>query len=498
MLEQPDVSQLQTRIDQALQRASPNASPSEWLAVKAELDHLKSELDNVRASTATPTIEVVAEDDLDGAVNAANADWPLSDDEYLYDFFISASPSESRLAMELYFRLQLHEDSPSSELDEYQPITMPFRKRVFYDTETLSSGEDWRSGINRGLKRSKCIVLLISRSALNGMKNSDTHINNVLLEWEMALLSYQKSKCVLVPVFIGENGNRFDVGELLSPNLPSMRFSPNSDMMQCHFSARTTLAQIANLSNSPNHYLDNTSKESINDCIAHLVSSFNVFSEDKFALDRGVIAAKDILETLKSKTDGTWDSDKFKLKEELSTEDFELFTFVIAKNFTWKHLDLSKQSLRGTQARSLALAMKVNATLETLNLKRNEAGDDGAKMLSDALKSNADIQNHLSDTRPSEPEKRSPTHSPIRKNLDASKVKTGVPVKNGILKKPLQVDTGRKSDIGLARKSMEGLKKSTLDTGRKSMDSVRKADTGRKSLDSRKLSDEKKKSGLKK
>ncbi|KAJ1563266.1 hypothetical protein HK096_001688, partial [Nowakowskiella sp. JEL0078] len=149
-----EVVQLQTRLDQALadlQRAQLKSSSHEWLAVRAELDRLRSRLDS-GPTTLSPTVvaDAVLEDDFAGASAAANAGWPKSDSDYLYDFYISYSPgsvTDARLALELYFRLQLFEVPlpvdpliPENVLatPEY---TIPFKKRVFLDSETLGNTE---------------------------------------------------------------------------------------------------------------------------------------------------------------------------------------------------------------------------------------------------------------------------------------------------------------------------------------------------------------------
>jgi hypothetical protein len=60
---------------------------------------------------------------------------------------------------------------------------------AFLDKKCLKNGEKWKEGFLNGLKNSKCFVALISRKALDQVRNEhcDHTWDNVLLEYETAL-----------------------------------------------------------------------------------------------------------------------------------------------------------------------------------------------------------------------------------------------------------------------------------------------------------------------
>jgi hypothetical protein len=60
---------------------------------------------------------------------------------------------------------------------------------AFLDKKCLKNGEKWKEGFLNGLKNSKCFVALISRKALDQVRNDqcDHTWDNVLLEYEAAL-----------------------------------------------------------------------------------------------------------------------------------------------------------------------------------------------------------------------------------------------------------------------------------------------------------------------
>ncbi|KAJ3102588.1 hypothetical protein HK100_004342 [Physocladia obscura] len=108
----------------------------------------------------------------------AKRDWQdWSDREY--DYFISYRvASDADLAKELYFRLRLQTGSNKAS-----------NNRVFLDVENLKDGNDWTEGFSTGLKHSKIVVLLVSKGSLERMKTADQFQDNVLLEWENAILA---------------------------------------------------------------------------------------------------------------------------------------------------------------------------------------------------------------------------------------------------------------------------------------------------------------------
>eukprot|EP01040_Poterioochromonas_malhamensis_P020570 gene20570-24589_t len=60
---------------------------------------------------------------------------------------------------------------------------------AFLDKKCLKNGEKWKDGFLTGLRNSKCFVALISRKALDRVRDeNDSHVwDNVLLEYETAL-----------------------------------------------------------------------------------------------------------------------------------------------------------------------------------------------------------------------------------------------------------------------------------------------------------------------
>lgn len=79
---------------------------------------------------------------------------------------------------------------------------------AFLDKKCLKNGENWKDGFLSGLKRSKCFVALVSKKALNIVRDEtvDHSTDNVLLEYETALLIKRKSKNknFICPILVGE------------------------------------------------------------------------------------------------------------------------------------------------------------------------------------------------------------------------------------------------------------------------------------------------------
>ncbi|ORY42842.1 hypothetical protein BCR33DRAFT_283265 [Rhizoclosmatium globosum] len=109
-----------------------------------------------------------------------------------YDFFISYRvATDAKVAMELYFRLK-----DQRILDEYGHSR---QVKVYWDKECLKKGQDWRDGFVQGLKNSRCVLMIMSPGAAERMKVSDVKGDNVLLEWETAILAGKKSICIPQP-----------------------------------------------------------------------------------------------------------------------------------------------------------------------------------------------------------------------------------------------------------------------------------------------------------
>jgi hypothetical protein len=76
---------------------------------------------------------------------------------------------------------------------------------VFWDKKCLKFGQDWEYGFMFGLTHSKVIVLLISNKALEGIAlNASKQQDNVLVEYECALLQNALHGTPVFPVFVAE------------------------------------------------------------------------------------------------------------------------------------------------------------------------------------------------------------------------------------------------------------------------------------------------------
>ncbi|KAJ3289586.1 hypothetical protein HK104_007364, partial [Borealophlyctis nickersoniae] len=76
--------------------------------------------------------------------------------------------------------------------------------RTFIDLWCLTGGFQWQEGFLNALVNSKVIVLVISERALEGVVEADSKPDNLLLEWEYALDSYEQKKAAIFPLFVGE------------------------------------------------------------------------------------------------------------------------------------------------------------------------------------------------------------------------------------------------------------------------------------------------------
>jgi len=76
---------------------------------------------------------------------------------------------------------------------------------VFWDAKCLNYGQDWEKGFLNGIKTSHVIVLLVSNKGLEGIKASaHKRQDNVLVEYECALIQNKLHKVPVLPVFVAE------------------------------------------------------------------------------------------------------------------------------------------------------------------------------------------------------------------------------------------------------------------------------------------------------
>jgi len=66
----------------------------------------------------------------------------------------------------------------------------------------LNFGQDWESGFMNGLKTSQLIVLLVSTKTLEGITTAATRQDNVLIEYECALIQNRLYGTPVLPIFL--------------------------------------------------------------------------------------------------------------------------------------------------------------------------------------------------------------------------------------------------------------------------------------------------------
>ncbi|KAJ3005399.1 UNVERIFIED_CONTAM: hypothetical protein HDU68_004629 [Siphonaria sp. JEL0065] len=139
-----------------------------------------------------------------------------------FDFFISYRvATEAKIAMELYFRLK-----DQRIIDEYGHSR---QIRVFWDKERmLEEGTGLERRICSRAQESRCVLMLVSPGAIEGMTKSNQFGDNVLLEWETAAMAGQRSICVPQPVNDIGPACATDISKVLTmPNLCSFSLSEN-------------------------------------------------------------------------------------------------------------------------------------------------------------------------------------------------------------------------------------------------------------------------------
>ncbi|KAJ3066838.1 hypothetical protein HDU98_009903 [Podochytrium sp. JEL0797] len=192
--------------------------------------------------STTPDPKFGSPDDPSASVTACS-DWFQCAETY--DFFISYRvATDAHTAMELYFRLINQRIS-----DEYGQTR---QVKVYWDKECLKKGQEWHVGFVEGLKNSRCVLMLMSPGTLEGFQSSNARMDNVLLEWETAILAARKYLCVAQPVFISDSAkhiNALDINNYIrSDECPKLQ--PGGTKTQ-QLSAFTTLSAAMNLQGVP-------------------------------------------------------------------------------------------------------------------------------------------------------------------------------------------------------------------------------------------------------
>ncbi|KAJ3025930.1 UNVERIFIED_CONTAM: hypothetical protein HDU68_006460 [Siphonaria sp. JEL0065] len=316
----------------------------------------------------------------------ACGEWFQSADTF--DFFISYRvATEARIAMELYFRLK-----DQRIIDEYGHSR---QVRVYWDKECLKKGQDWRDGFVQGLKNSRCILMLVSSGAMEGLKKSNQYADNVLLEWETAVMAGKKSICVPQPVFINDSSKNIRAIDAIlkfkgSDECPKFR----PEKLDAHkHSAFTTLSSIMQLQGAQLEVSE------VSWSIPDLIKALQTFSPLKM-----VAAAKQCATEasfFKYYQDQKFDSKEFDLEFLTSNDLKEVFGFEKKEGILRYREDLKnlKLSFRSASVRDkttwnlLASALKENHTLVTMNLAHNDI--TGISALHEAIRDHSSLQNVL-------------------------------------------------------------------------------------------------------
>ncbi|KAI8802057.1 hypothetical protein BJ742DRAFT_834377 [Cladochytrium replicatum] len=278
-----------TKISQLLDEAKMevNKLTSELKEKDRQLENAKQRISQVERREAF--ISGVT-DDMESAIRVAAEDWPIAVKDYKFDIFISYRvKTESILANELYLFLQLYPKLDLDFVDEKrrQPIEGRHRNKVFLDQHLLQDGEDWQKGFLDGLKQSRLVILLVSTGALVSLRRSHLWVDNVLLEWETALIAADQKKCAVLPVWLGEKEEPFDF-EALQRDLaagvyPSER-PRMSEKTQCYLSATTTLKKLLQ---TPGVFLRDRSQ--LKELLPRITQKFDAFlKDDKSSFDKAV------------------------------------------------------------------------------------------------------------------------------------------------------------------------------------------------------------------
>eukprot|EP00026_Physarum_polycephalum_P003518 Phypoly_transcript_03531.p1 GENE.Phypoly_transcript_03531~~Phypoly_transcript_03531.p1 ORF type:complete len:802 (+),score=106.01 Phypoly_transcript_03531:131-2407(+) len=125
---------------------------------------------------------------------------------------------------------------------------------VFWDKMCLNDGCNWEDGFLHGITSSNVIVLLLSNKVIEGIcAKATTTQDNVLVEYECALLHYRKCGTPVLPVFVADvdqNGNfvEFNFGRNTPlPDAPHARKTRANEMItQLSDSLPTTQTEFLN------------------------------------------------------------------------------------------------------------------------------------------------------------------------------------------------------------------------------------------------------------
>ncbi|KAJ3129501.1 hypothetical protein HK098_001268 [Nowakowskiella sp. JEL0407] len=107
----------------------------------------------------------------------AKETWNCAHNLDQFDFFFSHRKHADKDVVQL-----LHEQLNGLQWDHDHAI------HAFWDDQCLSASENWEIGFTSALEHSKIVILIISIECVRKIKAADVEEDNVLLEWELALL----------------------------------------------------------------------------------------------------------------------------------------------------------------------------------------------------------------------------------------------------------------------------------------------------------------------
>ncbi|KAJ3200265.1 hypothetical protein HDU82_009040, partial [Entophlyctis luteolus] len=123
--------------------------------------------------------------------------WTCARRHHTHDVFISYRASGNDVNIAEKLALQILEAAEDQKLDR-----LP---QVYLDKKCLEVGKPWQQGFLNGLHRSKVVVFTISANAIKRVLNACKEDDNMLLEWERALMLLESGKSsirAIVPLVV--------------------------------------------------------------------------------------------------------------------------------------------------------------------------------------------------------------------------------------------------------------------------------------------------------
>ncbi|KAI9340947.1 hypothetical protein BDR26DRAFT_861104 [Obelidium mucronatum] len=334
-------------------------------SLKNDLEVSLTKIRKARAAVSstpkmTPATVVSYDDDHESAKLAALSDWPRFDKAYKYRYFISYRVnSDKDFALELYLRLEV-------ELRKQIRFKADPFKGVFLDRECLVTGEDWRNGFVEGLKNAQVVLLIVSKGSLENMMLSDSSTDNLLLEWETALIAQEYHKCQILPIFVNNIRSQIVPGAF-----PNSRPAKVPGTNSCSLSARTILQLLLAF---PDYVVwDGQNIDAV------LNASFEAVSV--FEANTSVSKRREECWKVEFEPD-FWNCTTVALPNPLNNEEIELVSECAPWNVNWKELKLNlNQSRNSKLLKYFGKNLGLCNNLTVLDLSCQSLGDDGLSSL---------------------------------------------------------------------------------------------------------------------